>query len=101
MAKKSAVQRDLKRRALMQRQAARRARLKSKARDRSAPTEERFAASVALAALPRNGAPSRVRNRCLLTGRPRGYYRKLRMSRVALRDLAAQGLIPGMAKASW
>ncbi len=65
------------------------------------PMEERFAAQLKLAQLPRNSAPNRIRNRCELTGRPRAFYRKLRMSRLALRELANQGLIPGMVKSSW
>ena len=67
----------------------------------SLPAEERFAARLKLAELPRNSSPTRIRNRCDLSGRPRGYYRKLRMSRIALRDLGSQGLIPGMVKSSW
>ena len=76
-------------------------RLKAMAGDRSLPAEERFAARLKLAELPRNSSPTRIRNRCDLTGRPRGYYRKLRMSRIALRELGSQGLIPGMIKSSW
>lgn len=101
MAKRSAVERDRKRRRLAARYAARRAALKAAANDLSRPMEERFAARLKLAALPRNGAPSRLRNRCAVSGRPRGYYRKLRMSRIALRDLASSGQIPGMVKSSW
>ena len=101
MAKKSAVNRDAKRRKMMQQNAGRRARLKAVARDRSLPPEERFQAFVKLAQLPRNAAAVRVRNRCQLTGRPRGFYRKLRLSRIALRELASTGQIPGMVKSSW
>lgn len=101
MAKRSAVERDRKRRRLAKRYAARRAALKATANDESKSMEERFAARIALAALPRNGAPSRVRNRCAVSGRPRGYYRKLRMSRIALRELASDGQVPGMVKSSW
>lgn len=101
MAKASAVERDRKRRRLAKRYAARRAALKATANDESKSMEERFAARIALAALPRNGAPSRVRNRCAVSGRPRGYYRKLRMSRIALRELASDGQVPGMVKSSW
>jgi small subunit ribosomal protein S14 len=79
----------------------RRTRLRAIAADRSLPAEERFAARLKLAELPRNSSPTRIRNRCDLSGRPRGYYRKLRMSRIALRDLASQGQIPGMIKSSW
>ena len=101
MAKKSAVNKDKKRRNLARAHADRRARLRAVARDRSLPPEERFQAHLKLAELPRNGAPVRIRNRCALTGRPRGYYRKLRLSRIALRDLASVGQIPGMVKSSW
>ncbi len=101
MAKKSAVERDKKRRRLVKSHAAKRARLKAIAADTSLPMEERFAARLKLAQLPRNSAPNRIRNRCGVTGRPRGYYRKLNMSRISLRDMASQGLIPGMVKSSW
>ncbi len=101
MAKKSAVERDKKRRRLVKNHAAKRARLKAIAADTSLPMEERFAARLKLAQLPRNSAPSRIRNRCGVTGRPRGYYRKLNMSRISLRDMASEGLIPGMVKSSW
>ncbi len=101
MAKKSAIERNNKRRRLVAKVASRRARLKELANDRTLPAEERFAARLKLAKLPRNSAPTRVRNRCEVTGRPRAYYRKLRMSRISLRDLASQGLIPGMVKSSW
>ena len=101
MAKKSAVERNLKRQRLADRYAAKRAALKATARDTSKPVEERFAAQLKLANLPRNSAPTRVRNRCQVTGRPRGYYRKLKMSRIALRQLASHGMVPGMVKSSW
>ncbi len=101
MAKTSVVERNNKRRRLAQKFKGRRARLKAIATDRQLPAEERFAARLKLAELPRNSSPSRIRNRCELTGRPRGFYRKIRMSRIALRDLASQGLIPGMTKSSW
>jgi small subunit ribosomal protein S14 len=101
MAKTSMVERDLKRRALAKKYASRRATLKAKAKDESLPVEERFQARLKLAELPRNSAPCRQRNRCELSGRARAYYRKLRLSRVALRELASQGLIPGMVKSSW
>ena len=101
MAKTSMVERDKKRRTLAKKYASRRATLKAKAEDESLPLEERFQARMKLARLPRNAAPCRQRNRCELSGRPRGYYRKLKMSRVALRDLASNGLIPGMVKSSW
>ncbi len=101
MAKKSAVERNKKRRRLVKSHAAKRARLKAIAADNSLPMEERFAARLKLAQLPRNSAPSRIRNRCGVTGRPCGYYRKLNMSRISLRDMASDGLIPGMVKSSW
>jgi len=101
MAKRSAVERNRKRQKLAERYAAKRAELKAIARDTSKPVEERFAAQLKLAELPRNSAPNRIRNRCEVTGRPRGFYRKLKMSRIALRDLASNGFIPGMVKSSW
>ena len=101
MAKKSAVARDLKRRKLAKKYAGRRARLKAIANDNSLPMEERFAARLKLAELPRNSSPNRGRNRCEVTGRPRGYYRKLKMSRIALRELTSSGKVPGMVKSSW
>jgi small subunit ribosomal protein S14 len=76
-------------------------RLKAIARDKARPMEDRFAAALKLAELPRNSSINRVRNRCEMTGRPRAYYRKVRMSRLALRELANKGLIPGMVKSSW
>jgi len=79
----------------------RRDRLKAICSDRSIPIEERFEAQLKLAQMPRNGAKIRLRNRCLITGRPRGYYRKVKMSRIALRELALSGQIPGMVKSSW
>jgi small subunit ribosomal protein S14 len=101
MAKKSAVNRNEKRKVMAKRFAARRARLKAVATDETLPLEERFDARLKLAELPRNSAPNRYRNRCEVTGRPRGFYKKLRMSRIALRELASRGLIPGMVKSSW
>ena len=101
MAKKSVIERDKKRRRLVKKFASQRARLKAIADDSSLPNEERFSARLKLAALPRNSSPSRVRNRCEVTGRCRGYYRKLKMSRIALRDYASAGMIPGMVKSSW
>ena len=101
MAKKSAVERDLKRRRLVAKYEAKRAALKAMAKDESLPQEERFAARLKLAALPRNSSATRTRNRCQLTGRPRGVYRKLKLSRIGLRDLASTGQIPGMVKSSW
>ena len=101
MAKTSMVERNDKRRRLSKKFKVRRTRLKAIAADRKLPAKERFAARLKLAELPRNSSPTRIRNRCDLTGRPRGYYRKLRMSRIALRELASQGQIPGMIKSSW
>lgn len=101
MAKTSMVERNRKRQTLAKKYASRRATLKARAGDESLPAEERFQARLKLAELPRNSAPNRVRNRCELTGRPRAYYRKLRLSRIALRDLSSNGLIPGMVKSSW
>ncbi len=101
MAKKSSIERNKKRRALTARYATKRDELKAIANDLSRAPEERFAARMKLAKLPRNSAKVRVRNRCELTGRPRGVYRKFRMSRIAVRDLASAGRIPGMVKSSW
>ena len=101
MAKTSMVERNNKRRALTKKYASRRATLKAKAKDQSLPMEDRFQAQLKLAELPRNASKVRIRNRCELSGRPRGYYRKLKMSRIALRELTSQGLIPGMVKSSW
>jgi small subunit ribosomal protein S14 len=101
MAKVSMVEREKKRQRLVAKYAEKRARLKEMAKDDSLPVEERFRARLKLAKLPRNSAPNRMRNRCLISGRPRAYYRKLKMSRIALRDLASHGEIPGMAKSSW
>ncbi len=101
MAKKSAIEKNNRRRRLTAKYAARRARLKAIANDSSLPQEDRFAARLKLAEMPRNSSATRVRNRCLVTGRPRGNYRKLKMSRIALRDLASSGQIPGMVKSSW
>ncbi len=101
MAKKSAVERDKKRRRLVAKYAVRRAELKAMAKNPDLSKEERFAARLKLAAMPRNSAENRTRNRCEVTGRPRGYYRKLRMSRIALRELSSAGIVPGMVKSSW
>jgi small subunit ribosomal protein S14 len=101
MAKKSSIEKNNRRRRLAKKYAGRRARLKAVARDRSKPMEERFAATLKLAELPRNSAKERVRNRCEMTGRPRGYFRKHKLSRIALRDLGSRGLIPGLVKSSW
>ena len=101
MAKTSSVEKNEKRRRLVKQFAAKRKRLKAITQDQKKPLEERFQAQLKLAALPRNGAKVRIHNRCEVTGRPRAYYRKIKMSRLALRDLANQGLIPGMTKSSW
>ena len=101
MAKTSSVEKNNRRRKLAKQFAGKRARLKAVTQNKSLPMEERFDAQLKLAALPRNSSPNRVRNRCEITGRPRAYYRKIKMSRLALRDLANQGLIPGMTKSSW
>lgn len=101
MAKRSSVERNQKRRRLAKKYGARRARLKDIASDRNLPAEDRFAARLKLAELPRNSSPTRIRNRCQVSGRPRAFYRKLQVSRIALRDMASQGLIPGMVKSSW
>ncbi len=101
MAKKSAVERNKKRERMAKRYAPRRNRLKALSLDMSLSPEDRFEAMLKLAALPRNSSPVRQRLRCELTGRPRGNYRKFKISRIALRELANKGLIPGMVKSSW
>ncbi len=101
MAKKSAIEKNKRRRRLAKKYSGRRARLLAIANDRTQPQEERFAARLKLAELPRNSALNRVRNRCEMTGRPRAYYRKFKISRIALRELASSGMIPGMVKSSW
>ena len=101
MAKKSAVNRNQRVKALAKQYAAKREQLKAIANDESLPLEDRFEARLKLAELPRNSSATRIRNRCEVTGRPRAYYRKLKMSRIALRDLGSHGLIPGLVKSSW
>ena len=101
MAKKSAVNRNERVKQLVKQNAAKRAELKARANDESLPLEERFEARLKLAELPRNSSAVRIRNRCEVTGRPRGYYRKLKMSRISLRDLGSHGLVPGLVKSSW
>jgi small subunit ribosomal protein S14 len=101
MAKKSAIENNKRRAKLVKAYANRRARLKAAAKDQSLSVEEQFAARLKLAELPRNSAPDRVRNRCEVSGRPRGFYRKLKMSRIALRELGSRGLVPGLVKSSW
>jgi small subunit ribosomal protein S14 len=101
MAKKSSIEKNERRRKMAKQYSGRRARLKAIARDKKVPMEERFAAALKLAELPRNSSKTRVRNRCEMTGRPRAFYRKLKMSRIALRDLGSKGMIPGLVKSSW
>ena len=101
MAKVSSIEKNKRRQRLVAKFAAKRAALRAMANDQSLPQEERFAARLKLAELPRNSAPVRVRNRCGLTGRPRGYYRKFNLSRIALRELASAGHVPGVVKSSW
>lgn len=101
MAKKSAIEKNNKRKALAARYAAKRAQLKAAAMDENLSLEERYKARLKLAELPRNSAANRVRNRCEVTGRPRAFYRKLKMSRIALRELGSRGQVPGLVKSSW
>ena len=101
MAKKSSIEKNNRRRKMSQQAAPKRAKLKAIARDKNKPMEERFAATLKLAEMPRNSSATRIRNRCELTGRPRAYYRKHKLSRIALRELGSKGLIPGLLKSSW
>ena len=101
MAKKSSIEKNNRRKKMAKKYSGQRKRLKALARDKKLPMEERFAATLKLAELPRNSSVNRVRNRCEITGRPRGYYRKHRVSRIALRELGSKGLIPGLVKSSW
>jgi small subunit ribosomal protein S14 len=101
MAKAAMIEREKKRARLVAKYAAKRAALKEIADNQDLPMEERFRARLKLAKLPRNSAPTRLHNRCQVSGRPKAYYRKLKMSRIALRDLASFGQIPGMVKSSW
>ena len=101
MAKKSMVEKNNRRRRMSRQYSSRRKRLKEIAMDKSKPIEERFAATLKLAELPRNSSATRIRNRCEVTGRPRGFYRKHKLSRIALRELGSKGLIPGLVKSSW
>jgi small subunit ribosomal protein S14 len=101
MAKKSAIENNNRRAKLAAQKAPKRARLRAIAKDRSLTVEERFEATLKLAEVPRNSCVNRVRNRCEVTGRPRAYNRKLKMSRIALRELGSAGLIPGLVKSSW
>lgn len=101
MAKVSAVEKNDRRKRLVANHAAKRAALKKIIMDKSTPMDERFRAQLKLAALPRDGSKTRVRNRCEVSGRPRGFYRKLAMSRIALRELGNTGKVPGVVKSSW
>ncbi len=101
MAKVSMVEREKKRQRMVAKYASKRAELKAIINDQERPMEERFKASLKLAELPRDSSPTRLHNRCEVTGRPKAYYRKLKMSRIALRDLASKGQVPGMVKSSW
>ena len=101
MAKKSMIAREVKRQMPVEKYAAKRAELKEIINDESKPMEDRFRASLKLAKLPRNSSATRLHNRCQLTGRPHAYYRELKISRIALRDLGSAGQIPGMVKSSW
>ncbi|MBX5161614.1 30S ribosomal protein S14 [Rhizobium sp. NZLR8] len=101
MAKTSAVEKNKRRRTAVANQSAKRAALKAIIMNQALPIEERFKASIKLASLPRDGSKTRVRNRCEVSGRPRAYYRKLRMSRIALRELGNFGKVPGIVKSSW
>ena len=101
MAKKSSIEKNGRRRKMTKQFASRRKKLKAIVHDKNLPVEERFAATLKLAELPRNSSATRIRNRCELTGRPRAYYRKHKLSRIALRDLGSKGLIPGLVKSSW
>lgn len=101
MAKKSVIETNKRRARLVAQYASRRAALKAKIQDRTVDEDERFMAVLQLAALPRNSAKTRLRNRCAITGRPRGYYRRFNMSRIALRELGSLGQVPGLVKSSW
>jgi len=101
MAKTSSIQKNLKRIRLVKKFSKKRDNLKKIIKNKKLPLAERFAAQLKIAKLPRNSAKNRIRNRCEITGRPHGVYRKLRISRIALRDLASSGKIPGMTKSSW
>jgi small subunit ribosomal protein S14 len=101
MAKTSSVEKNNRRRKMVKQYAGKRKELKAIIMNQDLPLEDRFRAQLKLAALPRNSAATRIRNRCEVTGRPRAYYRKLKMSRVALRELGNNGQIPGLVKSSW
>jgi small subunit ribosomal protein S14 len=101
MAKKSSIEKNNRRQRMTKNAAAKRAKLKAIIADKKKPMEERFAATIKLAEMPRNSSATRIRNRCEITGRPRGFYRKHKLSRIALRDLGSKGMIPGLVKSSW
>ena len=101
MAKKSSVEKNNRRRRMTAQKGPKRARLKAIARDKAKPMEERFAATLKLAEMPRNSSATRIRNRCEISGRPRSVYRKNKLSRIALRELGSKGLVPGLVKSSW
>ena len=101
MAKKSSIEKNNRRKKMTKNAAPRRAKLKAIIADKTKPMEERFAATLKLAEMPRNSSPTRIRNRCELTGRPRSVYRKSKMSRIAIREYGSKGLIPGLVKSSW
>jgi small subunit ribosomal protein S14 len=101
MAKKSSIEKNNRRRKMAKQARGRRDRLKAIIMDKTRPVEERFAASLKLAEMPRNSSPTRIRNRCEMSGRPRAYYRKHKLSRIALRELGSKGMIPGLLKSSW
>ena len=101
MAKKSSIEKNNRRMRMTKNAAAKRARLKAIIADKQKPMEERFAATLKLAEMPRNSSATRIRNRCEMTGRPRSVYRKTKMSRIAIRDFGSRGLIPGLVKSSW
>jgi small subunit ribosomal protein S14 len=101
MAKKSSIEKNNRRKKLAKQAQPKRAKLKAIVADKKRPMEERFAATLKLAAMPRNSSPTRIRNRCELTGRPRSVYRKTKLSRIAMRELGSKGLVPGLVKSSW
>jgi small subunit ribosomal protein S14 len=101
MAKKSSIEKNNRRMKMAKNAQAKRAKLKAVIADKNRPMEERFAATLKLAQLPRNSSPTRIRNRCELTGRPRSVYRKTKLSRIAMRELGSKGLVPGLVKSSW
>ncbi len=101
MAKKSSIEKNNRRMKMAKNAQAKRAKLKAIIADKQKPMEERFAATLKLAAMPRNSSPTRIRNRCELTGRPRSVYRKTKLSRIAMRELGSKGLVPGLVKSSW